>query len=147
MTGFLLNHYLVIKALHVIAVIAWMSGMFYLPRLFVYHSQTTPGTAEYERFMTMERRLLKLIMNPAAVMVWILGGTMAWLMNDWPLHWFQGKLVLVLAMTLLHHSYVSWARDFARGRNTRTARFFKIWNEVPTILMIGIVILVIVKPF
>jgi putative membrane protein len=147
MTEFLLNQYLVIKALHVIAVIAWMSGMFYLPRLFVYHIQTTPGTAEYERFMVMERKLLKLIMRPAVIMVWILGLTMAWLMNYWPLHWFQGKLALVLAMTLLHHSYVRWARDFALARNTRSARFFKIWNEVPTVLMIGIVILVIVKPF
>jgi putative membrane protein len=147
MKEFLFDHYLVIKALHVIAVIVWMSGMFYLPRLFVYHSQTAPGTAEYERFVVMERRLLKIIMNPAVMTVWLLGGTMAWLMNYWPLHWFQSKLALVLAMTLLHHSYVCWARDFALGRNTRPARFFKIWNEAPTILMIGIVILVIVKPF
>jgi putative membrane protein len=147
MTEFLLNHYLFIKALHVIAVIVWMSGMFYLPRLFVYHTQTTPGTAEYERFMVMERRLLKIIMNPAVVAVWVLGGTTAWLMNDWPLHWFQGKLALVLAMTWLHHSYGRWAKDFALARNPRSARFFKIWNEVPTVLMIGIVILVIVKPF
>jgi putative membrane protein len=147
MREFLLNHYLWIKALHVIAVIAWMSGMFYLPRLFVYHTQTTPGTAEYERFMTMERRLLKIIMRPAVVLVWILGLTMAWLMNYWPLHWFQGKFALVCAMTLLHHSYIVWARDFALERNTRSARFFKMWNEAPTVLMILIVILAIVKPF
>jgi putative membrane protein len=147
MTEFLLNHYFWIKAFHVIAVIAWMSGMFYLPRLFVYHTQTTPGTAEYERFVVMERKLLKIIMNPAMIAVWILGLTMAWLMNDWLLHWFQAKLALVLAMTWLHHSYVGWARDFALGRNKRSARFFKIWNEVPMVLVIGIVILVIVKPF
>ncbi|MGC9953908.1 MAG: CopD family protein [Rhizomicrobium sp.] len=147
MKEFLLNHYLVIKAFHVIAVIAWMSGMFYLPRLFVYHTQTTPGAADYERFVVMERKLLKIIMNPAVITVWILGGTMAWLMDYWPLHWFQAKLALVLAMTWLHHSYVCWARDFALARNTRSARFFRIWNEVPTVLMIGIVILVIVKPF
>jgi putative membrane protein len=147
MTEFLLNHYSWIKALHVIAVIAWMSGMFYLPRLFVYHTETAPGTGEYERFMTMERRLLKIIINPAMIAVWTLGLTMAWLMNDWLLHWFQAKLALVLAMTWLHHSYVGWARDFALGRNQRPARFFKLWNEVPTVLMIGIVILVIVKPF
>ena len=147
MTEFLLNLYFWIKAFHVIAVIAWMSGMFYLPRLFVYHTQTTPGTAEYERFVVMERKLLKIIMNPAMIAVWILGLTMAWLMNDWLLHWFQAKLALVLAMTWLHHSYVGWARDFALGRNKRSARFFKIWNEVPMVLMIGIVILVIVKPF
>jgi putative membrane protein len=147
MREFLLNHYLLIKAFHVIAVIAWMSGMFYLPRLFVYHTQTTPGTAEYERFMVMERRLLKIIMTPAVVTVWTLGGTMAWLMNYWPLHWFQMKLSLVAAMTLTHFSYAIWAKDFALARNKRSARFFKIWNEVPTVLMIGIVILVIVKPF
>ena len=147
MKEFLLNHYLVIKAVHVIAVIAWMSGMFYLPRLFVYHTQTTPGTPDYERFVTMERRLLKIIMNPAVVAVWILGLTLAWLMNYWRDGWFDAKFVLVAAMTWLHHSYAIWAKDFVLARNTRSARFFKIWNEVPTVLMIGIVILVIIKPF
>ena len=147
MTEFLLNQYSWIKAFHVIAVIAWMSGMFYLPRLFAYHTETVPGTAEYERFKVMERRLLKIIINPAMIAVWILGLTMAWLMNDWLLHWLQAKLALVLAMTWLHHYYVRWARDFALGHNQRSARFFKLWNEVPTVLMIGIVILVVVKPF
>ena len=147
MKEFLLNHYLVIKAVHVIAVIAWMSGMFYLPRLFVYHTTTTPGAPDYERFVVMERKLLKIIMNPAMIAVWILGLTMAWLMDYWPLHWFQMKLSLAAAMTLTHVSYAIWAKDFALGRNMRTARFFRIWNEVPTVLMIGIVILVIVKPF
>ncbi len=147
MTKFLLDHYLLIKALHVIAVIAWMSGMFYLPRLFVYHTQTAPGTPEYERFTTMERKLLKIIMNPAVIAVWILGLVMAWLMDYWPLHWFQAKLALVAALTWTHHSYALWAKDFALGANTRAERFYRIWNEVPTVLMIAIVILVIVKPF
>jgi protoporphyrinogen IX oxidase len=147
MRQFLLDHYLVIKALHVIAVIAWMSGMFYLPRLFVYHTQTQPGAADYERFVTMERKLLRIIMNPAMTLVWVLGLTMAWLMDWWPQHWFQLKLGLVAAMTWTHHSYALWFKDFAKGQNTRAARFFRIWNEVPTLLMIGIVILVIVKPF
>jgi len=147
MKTFLLDHYLWIKALHVIAVIAWMSGIFYLPRLFVYHTQTQPGTAEYERFATMERKLLKIIMNPAMVMVWVLGLTMAWLMDYWPLHWFQLKLSLVAGMTLTHHAFSIWAKDFARGRNVRSERFYRLWNEVPTLLMIAIVILVIVKPF
>jgi putative membrane protein len=146
MKELLLNHYLVIKAFHVIAVIAWMSGMFYLPRLFVYHTQTTPGAADYKRFIVMERKLLKIIMNPALIAVWILGLTMAWLMDYWPLHWFQAKLALVAAMTWTHHSYAIWVKDFALGRNMRSARFFRIWNEVPTVLMIGIVILAIVKP-
>jgi protoporphyrinogen IX oxidase len=147
MRTFLLDNYLVLKALHVIAVIAWMSGMFYLPRLFVYHTQTEPGAPDYERFVTMERKLLRIIMNPAMALVWILGLTMAWLMDWWPMHWFQAKLVLVAGMTWLHHSYALWFKDFANGKNTRNARFFRIWNEAPTILMMGIVILVIVKPF
>ena len=147
MKEFLLDHYLVLKALHVIVVIAWMSGMFYLPRLFVYHTQTSPGTADYDRFVTMERKLLKIIMAPAVIAVWVLGLTMAWLMGYWPLHWFQLKLALVAAMTWTHHSYMIWAKDFALGRNERSAKFFRIWNEAPTLLMIGIVILVIVKPF
>ncbi|HEY0283563.1 MAG TPA: CopD family protein [Rhizomicrobium sp.] len=146
MKEFLLDHYLVIKALHVIAVIAWMSGMFYLPRLFVYHTQTKPGAADYERFMVMERKLLKIIMAPAVITVWLLGLTMAWLMDYWSLHWFEMKLALVAAMTLTHFSYAIWAKDFALGRNQRSARFFKVWNEVPTVLMIGIVVLAIVKP-
>ena len=147
MKEFLLNNYLLIKALHVIAAIAWMSGMFYLPRLFVYHTRTTPGAPDYERFVTMERLLLKIIMTPAALAVWILGGTMVWLMDYWQNGWFLAKLVLVLAMTETHIINAHWAKEFARGRNTRSERFFRIWNEVPTILMIGIVILVIVKPF
>ena len=147
MKQFLLDYYLVIKALHVISVIAWMSGMFYLPRLFVYHTQTKPGSVDYERFVTMERRLLRIIMNPAMIAVWVFGLTMAWLMDWWPHHWFQMKLVLVAAMTWLHHSYALWFKDFAHGRNFRSARFFRIWNEAPTILMMAIVILVIVKPF
>ena len=95
----------------------------------------------------MERKLLKIIMNPTVIAVWILGLTMAWLMDTWPLHWFQAKLVLVGAMTWTHHLYALWAKDFALGRNARPAPFFRMWNEVPTVLMMGIVILVIVKPF
>ncbi len=147
MKEFLLNYYLIIKAFHIIAVIAWMSGIFYLPRLFVYHSQTTPGTPEYERFKTMERKLLKIIMFPAMIVVWTLGLTMGWLMDYWPDHWFQAKLLLVLAMTWTHFSDAIWAKDFALVRRKRSERFFRIWNEVPTILMIAIVILVVVKPF
>ncbi|MDE2182557.1 MAG: CopD family protein [Alphaproteobacteria bacterium] len=147
MQALLLDHYLVLKALHVIAVIAWMSGMFYLPRLFVYHTQTRPGDADYERFVLMERRLLRVIMNPAMTLVWILGLTMAWLMDWWPAHWFQLKLVLVAGMTWVHHSYALWFKAFAKGRNKRSERFFRLWNEAPTLLMIAIVILAIVKPF
>jgi len=147
MKAFALDYYPVIKALHVIAVIAWMAGMFYLPRLFVYHTETEPGAADYDRFVTMERKLLKIIMNPAMTLVWVFGLTLAWLDNAWALHWFEAKLVLAAAMTGLHHAYAVWAKDFAKGRNRRPARFFRMWNEVPTLLMIAIVVLVIVKPF
>jgi protoporphyrinogen IX oxidase len=144
---FLLGYYDLIKALHIIAVIAWMSGMFYLPRLFVYHTQTILGAPDYDRFVVMERRLLKIIMNPAMIAVWLFGLLLLWLSGFWSTHWFQAKFTLVAAMTWLHHSFGVWARDFARGKNLRTARFFRIWNEVPTLLMIGIVILVVTKPF
>ncbi len=146
MEEFLLQHSLAIRALHVIAVIAWMSGMFYLPRLFVYHTQTTPGTAEYERFTTMERKLLKIIMNPAAIAAWVLGLTLASLAHDWPLHWFQAKLALAAVMTWVHWTNALMAKDFANGRNTRPERFYRVWNEAPTLLMIGIVYLAVVKP-
>lgn len=146
MKGFLIDHYLLLKAIHVMAVIAWMSGIFYLPRLFVYHTETIPGAADYERFVTMERRLLKMIMTPAMVLVWILGLTMAWLMDYWGAHWFQAKLGLVAIMTWTHVTDFLMARDFARGCNRRPARFFRFWNEFPTLLMIAIVILVIMKP-
>jgi len=143
---FLLNYYLWFKALHVIAVIAWMAGMFYLPRLFVYHTQTVAEAPDYERFVVMERKLLKIIMNPAMIAVWVLGLTLVWLTDGWALHWLQAKLALVVAMTGLHHLYSLWARDFARARNTRPASFFRVWNEAPTLLMIVIVILAVVKP-
>jgi protoporphyrinogen IX oxidase len=146
MKEFLFDHYMTIKALHVIAVISWMAGMFYLPRLFVYHTETKPGAPDYERFCRMERKLLKIIMTPAIIAVWTFGLTMVWLNDFWMAHWFEAKFGLVLGMTWMHHSYIIWARDFARGRNKHPARFFRIWNEVPTVLMILIVILVITKP-
>ena len=146
MKAFLLEYYMLIKALHVIAVMAWMAGMFYCPRLFVYHTEAKPGAPDYERFTRMERRLLTMIMAPAVIAVWTLGLTMAWLNDWWPAHWFQLKLCLVAAMVLVQNNYIIWHRNFARGNNRHSARYFKIWNEVPTILMIAIVILVITKP-
>ena len=147
MKEILLDHYLLIKALHIIAVIAWMSGMFYLPRLFVYHTETAPGTAEYQRFCTMERRLLKAIMLPAIVLLYTFGLTMAWLNDWWQAGWFQVKLGLVIGLTWVHVSNILFARDFALARNVRTGRFFRLWNELPTLLLIAIVILVTTKPF
>lgn len=146
MKEFLLDHYLTIKALHVIAVIAWMAGMLYLPRLFVYHTETEPGAPDYERFCRMEKKLLRFIMTPAVVAVWVFGLMLVWLNDFWTAHWFELKFALVLGMTGLHHAYIVWARDFSRGRNRHPARFFRIWNEVPTALMILVVVLVVTKP-
>ncbi|MGD0191910.1 MAG: protoporphyrinogen oxidase HemJ [Rhizomicrobium sp.] len=147
MTGFLGQAYLWVKALHIIAVIAWMAGMLYLPRLFVYHCETTAGSAESERFKVMERRLLRLIVNPAMIAVWIFGIMLAVSSDAWRDKWLDVKLILVLALTGVHGMFAGWVRLFARDANTRPARFYRIWNEVPTALMIGIVILAVVKPF
>jgi putative membrane protein len=136
-----------IKAFHVIAVIAWMSGLLYLPRLFVYHTETVPGSVESERFKVMERKLLRSIMNPAAIAVWILGPTLAWLTAAYQDRWLQVKFLLVVILTIVHHLYAVWRRDFERDANTRSAKFYRIWNEVPAVLMVFIVILVIVQPF
>ena len=136
-----------ILAFHVIAVIAWMSAMLYLPRLFAYHTETAPGSESSERFKVMERRLLKGIMNPAMIAVWILGPLLAWLTGTYLDLWLQMKVVLVLGMTGIHGFYARCVRDFAADRNTRSARFYRIINEVPALLMVFIVILVIVQPF
>jgi putative membrane protein len=136
-----------IKALHVISVISWMAGMFYLPRLFVYHSEAEPGSDMSETFKTMERRLLRFIMNPAMILTWVFGLWLLYLSEAWREYWMMGKIALILAMTVLHHVYALWRKDFAADRNVRPARFYRMANEAPTLLMIGIVILVVVQPF
>ena len=136
-----------ILAFHLIAVIAWMSAMLYLPRLFVYHTQAQPGTESSERFKVMERRLLKAILNPAMIAVWILGPLLAWLTGAYLDTWLQIKFVLVIIMSGMHGFFVRCWRDFANDRNTRSARFYKIANEVPALPMVLIVILVKVQPF
>jgi putative membrane protein len=136
-----------LKAFHVIAVIAWMAGMLYLPRLFVYHCEAEAGSKQSETFKVMERRLLRAIINPAMIATWVLG---LWLAYDQALFkagWLHGKLALVLALTALHGLFSRWVRDFAADRNAHSQKFYRIINEVPAVLMIGIVILVIVKPF
>jgi len=147
MMMFLSNHIDWIKAFHVISVIAWMSGMFYLPRLFVYHTETTPGSPESERFKVMERRLLRAIINPAMIATWLFGLTLAWLTAVYEEHWFQAKFALVIAMSGVHGHFVGRVRAFAEDRNDKPARFYRILNEVPPLLMVFIVILVIVQPF
>ena len=143
----LAGYMLWIKAAHVIAVITWMAGMLYLPRLFVYHCETPPGSEGSERFKVMERRLLKGIINPSMIAVWILGLTLAWINQTHLQIWFQIKFVLVLALSGIHGFLVARWRDFANDRNTRSARFYRIVNEVPAVLMVLIVILAVVKPF
>jgi len=138
-----------IKAFHVIAIIAWMAGLLYLPRLFVYHAQSKVGSEQSETFKVMERRLLRLITTPAMLASWVLGLTLAFSgVIDWSRDgWFHAKLVLVVMLSAYHGCLAMWTKDFALDRNTRSARFYRIANEVPTILMIFIVILVVVRPF
>ncbi len=147
MMMFLSNNILWIKSFHVISVIAWLAGMFYLPRLFVYHTETVPGSPESERFKVMERRLLRAIINPAMIATWVFGLTLAWLTAAYQEHWLQVKFLLVLAMTGLHGYFAGRVRAFAQDRNDRSARFYRILNEAPPLLMVFIVILVIVQPF
>lgn len=139
--------YLWIKAIHVVAVISWMAGMLYLPRLFVYHCEAEVGSKQSETFKVMERRLLKAIINPAMAVTWVLGLYMAWAGGWFTSGWFHVKLFLVLVLSGVHGLFTRWVRDFANDRNTRSQKFYRIINEVPTVLMIGIVIMVIVKPF
>jgi putative membrane protein len=136
-----------IKALHVIAVIAWMAGMLYLPRLFVYHCEAEIGSKQSETFKVMERRLLKAIINPAMTVTWLAGLYLAWAGQWFSAGWLHGKLLLVIAMSGLHGFLARCVKDFAADRNLRSQKFYRIINEVPTVLMIGSVILVIVKPF
>lgn len=139
--------YLWFKSLHIISVIAWMAGLFYLPRLFVYHADTDVGSEQSETFKIMERRLLKAITTPAMISSWIFGLLAAWQINAFADGWFHAKLLLVLMMSGYHGYLVRYQKAFANDQNTKSARFFRIVNEVPTLLMAVIVILVIFKPF
>ena len=136
-----------LKAFHIIAVISWMAGMLYLPRLFVYHAGAKPGSEQSETFKVMERRLLKFIMTPAMIVTWLVGIVLV-LQGQWfGATWFHVKLALVLVMTILHGLFTQWVREFALDRNPRTSKFYRIVNEIPTVLMILIVLLATVKPF
>ena len=140
--------YLWVKAFHIIAAFAWMAGMLYLPRLFVYHCAAEPGSVQTETFKLMERRLLRAIINPAMIATWVFGLWLAWLGPDSRYGWFdsrwlQGKLVLVIALSALHGLLARWRRDFTVDHNRHSERFYRIINEVPTILLIGIVLLAV----
>jgi protoporphyrinogen IX oxidase len=136
-----------LKAFHIVAVISWMAGMLYLPRLFVYHTAAEPGSAQSETFKVMERRLLRAIINPAMVATWVLGLWLVWDGGWIGAGWLNLKLALVVALSAIHAFYARCVREFAADRNLRPQRFYRMINEVPTLLMIAIVILVVVKPF
>jgi putative membrane protein len=150
MTDLMNSLYLYLKAFHLIAAFAWMAGMFYLPRLFAYHAEVGPGTPQAETFKVMERRLLKVIMTPAMLVtiglgLWIAFGAQG--VNWWTAGWFHLKLLLVVAMAGLHGMLAKWRKDFEADRIPYSSKFFRAINEVPTVLLIGIVILAIVQPF
>jgi putative membrane protein len=136
-----------LKAFHIIAVIAWMAGMLYLPRLFVYHCEADVGSMQSETFKVMERRLLKAIINPAMILAWLLGLWLAWQGGWFKAPWLHAKLVLALAMSGVHGILSKYVREFAADKRRKSQKYFRILNEVPTVLMILIVILVVVKPF
>ena len=143
----LLDMYVWLTALHIIAVIAWMAGLFYLPRLYVYHAQVGPQSPESATFKVMERRLLRIIMNPAMIAAWVFGLLMLWA-NPFLFQqgWMHMKLTAVVILTVFHMLAAGWRRGFAEDRNTRSHRFYRVANEVPTVLMIVIVIMAVVKP-
>lgn len=136
-----------IKVVHIAAIISWMAGMLYLPRLFVYHAEAPQGSQQAKTFVVMERRLMRIIMFPALVTAWITGLALAAQAGLFHAGWLQGKLLLVIFLTALHGYFSRIAKDFAAERNRRDARFYRILNEIPTVLMLGIIVLVVVRPF
>jgi len=149
MGQFLVDNVRWIMALHVISIIAWMAGLLYLPRLFVYHADAPAGSAQSETFKVMERRLLRGIMNPAMIATYIFGILLAATpgLVDWSTGWIYVKLAMVAGLTVAHHAFGLWRKDFAADRNRRPARFYRAVNEAPTVMMVVIVVMVIAKPF
>ena len=149
MQDFFIDNYLWIKAFHIISVIAWMAGMLYLPRLYIYHCDAEIGSVQSETFKIMERRLLRGIINPAMIMAFIFGGLLLSIPGiiDWSSGWIWTKLVMLLLMTGFHGSLSKWRKDFDADKNSRSPKFYRYANEFPTVLVIIIVIMVVVKPF
>lgn len=139
--------YFWIKALHIMAVISWMATLLYLPRLFVYHCGAPVGSQQSETFKLMEKRLLRQIANPAMAVTWLAGLYLVWEGGWYTQGWMHAKFALVIALSAFHGMQAKWMREFATDQRVRTERFFRMVNEVPALLMIGIVILVVVKPF
>ena len=134
-------------AFHIISFTAWMAGMLYLPRLYVYHTGAAKGSELSETFKVMERRLLRGIINPAMIGTWMFGLLLAWQGHHWGEGWFHAKLVLLLGMQLTHAAYARWRRQLAADDNRHSRDFYRAMNEVPTLLLIGIVLLAVLKPF
>jgi len=136
-----------VKAFHIVFVSAWFAGLFYLPRLFVYHANAKPGSELSETFKVMEHRLLTAIMTPAMAIVWLTGLTLAYWEGAFSDGWLHAKLALVFLLSGYQGALSRWTREFAADRNTRSAKFYRIANEVPTVFLIAIVLLVVLKPF
>ncbi len=137
-----------LRAIHILAVISWMAGMLYLPRLFVYHVDAVVGSDQSETFKIMEKRLMRYIMAPASVVAWVFGGLMLWANPGmFSEGWMHAKLLFVVLMTVVHHLFMIWRKKFERDENVKSAKFFRVWNEIPTLLMIAIVIMAVVQPF
>jgi protoporphyrinogen IX oxidase len=139
--------YGIVKSIHIISVIAWMAGLLYVPRLFVYHSQLPVGSSTKALFETMERRLLKAIMLPAMLATWLFGLWLAYLLDAWWQEWLHAKLALVVALSAIHGYFVGEARRLARGERARPAIFYRIINEIPMLIAVAVVFLVVLKPF
>jgi putative membrane protein len=149
MLDFLNAYYSWIKAIHIMAVISWMAGMFYLPRLFVYHAERAEVGSELDQtFQIMEEKLLRVIINPAMIVTWIAGLTMLALgAFDWGSVWSWAKIIAVILMSGFHGWLSKRRKEFAMGANTRSGRVYRLANEVPTVLMVVIVVAVVVRPF
>ena len=147
MTGFMGQAYIWVLIIHILSIITWMAGLFYLPRLFVYHAQADATGEPAETFKVMERRLLKAIMNPSMIVAWVLGLALALHIGAFAQGWFHAKLLLVVIMSIQHMAMGKWRKDFEADRNKHDHKFYRVMNEVPTVTLILVVILVKAKPF
>ena len=148
MTAFIGQYYDWFKAFHVLAIICWMAGMLYLPRLYVYHAECEPGSDKSETFKIMEKRLFKIIMNPAMIAAWIFGILMIAAIPDiFSQGWMHVKFTCVIAMSAIHGIFSKWRKVFEADKNEKPAKFYRIWNEVPAVLMVIIVIMAVAEPF
>lgn len=142
------EYFLWYKVIHIVAVISWMAGLLYMPRLFAYHTRAKPGSEMDENFKIMEERLLRVIMNPAMVVTYIFGIVIAYIYGLQALGiWFHVKFSAVIGLSIFHGFLAKWRKEFVRGENKKTENFFRAVNEVPTVLMVLIVVMVVVKPF